>query len=378
MRVLLVNPCLPDVFPHVGIAHLQGALLAAGIDCMACDANRLPYIINSRSFEFDVIGISVHSFAVSRALHCAKICHYAWPHARVVAGGHHATAMPGQMLAGKFTDVISGQGEKQLVEMCGGVYSGYTYPVYTGLETTGGHIPFLGPTFPIITSFGCPFSCSFCASSAFWGSKWTARPAESVIHEIEFRRKSGQMNTWMFEDDNFTADRYRAIEICQGISAVAPGVPWACAGRASDLTDSVLCLALKNAGCVRVWLGVESFSDRMLGAMNKGATAARMQHGIGMAEAFGLPTFGQFIIGFPGENEDSITQTVNGIKLSKLTNHGGNICWVLPGTKPHAEATARGFKDRDYVTDGAPFYTFEQPISVLNEWNRRITEARNG
>ena len=163
----------------------------------------------------------------------------------------------------------------------------------------------------------------------------------------------------MFEDDNFTINKQRTIDICAGISRMG-SYSWQCASRAETL-DEELCDALKNAGCKTIWLGVESLSQDSLDRCNKKTTVEKMLKGIKIAESFGIETMSQFLIGIPGD-------TIHNIKRSAIKKRGANIVWVLPKTDIYNKAKAKGFSDSIYLRSGAPFYTFEQNINTLKTW----------
>ena len=174
----------------------------------------------------------------------------------------------------------------------------------------------------------------------------------------------------MFEDDNFTANPRRVIDICTGIEEMG-SFSWQCASRAESLGMEV-CAALKKAGCKTVWLGIESLSQDSLDRCNKNTTVEKMLKGIEIADAFGIETMCQFISGIPGDTIDNIKETVENIKHSKIKRRGTNPLWVLPNTDIYDKAKEQGFSDDIYLESGAPFYTFEENLETLRHWGSLI------
>jgi radical SAM superfamily enzyme YgiQ (UPF0313 family) len=357
MRVLLINPWDAEVFPTPSIGYLQATLKANSVDVTAVDLSGA-----FKSTDYDLVAVTFHSFSVK---HAEKIRKYY--KGRLICGGHHPSALPDQMLKIGYDQVIIGEGEQAIIDVIEGNISpkvrgkisdidSLPYPDYTGLgfwNTMG---------MPIITSRGCPFDCSFCASSHFWDRKYRARSADNVLNEISWRVQNG-LKTWMFEDDNFTANKSRAIDICAGIGEMGK-FTWQCASRAESL-DETLCKALNSAGCKTVWLGVESLSQPSLDRCKKRTTVEKMLQGIEIAEGMGLETMSQFLIGIPGDSVDNINETVENIMRSKIKRKGTNIVWILPGTDIYDKAKEKGFNDDVYLKSGAPFYTYEQNMDVL-------------
>lgn len=177
----------------------------------------------------------------------------------------------------------------------------------------------------------------------------------------------------MFEDDNFTVNRDRAIEICVGMSGM--GYSWQCASRAETLIDSDLCNRLFRAGCHTVWIGVESLSQSSLDRNKKRTTVDGMMRGIKTADECGLNTMAQFIIGLPGDTQSDIDGTVANIKRSRIRRRGCQILWILPDTEIHEHAKKFGFNDDVYLESGAPLYLYEQSIQTLNQWKHQIENA---
>jgi radical SAM superfamily enzyme YgiQ (UPF0313 family) len=206
------------------------------------------------------------------------------------------------------------------------------------------------------------------------------RSVESVIHEIIYNIENYGMKNWMFEDDNFTLNKTRVIEICKRI--VTDIIPkygrlnWQCASRAESLIDSDLCKSLINAGCTKVWLGVESFSQSSLDRCEKHTTTEKMINGIETAENLGLRTMSQFIIGLPGDTIDDIFETSRIIKKTRMSYFGGNIAWVLPGTNIYDKSKEKGFNENHYIEHGAPFYTYEQNMETLNRWKYILDNSK--
>jgi radical SAM superfamily enzyme YgiQ (UPF0313 family) len=174
----------------------------------------------------------------------------------------------------------------------------------------------------------------------------------------------------MFEDDNFTVNRQRVTNICEGIISMG-SFSWQCASRAETLDES-LCATLKRAGCSVIWLGVESLSQESLDRCNKNTTVEKMLQGIKTAESFGIETMSQFIAGIPGDTIKNIEETVRNIKRSAIRRRGCCIMWVLPCTDIYQKAKERGFSDDVYLQSGAPYYTFENDINVLHKWESLI------
>ena len=373
MRVLLINPWSVDVMPQVSIGHLAGYLRHHGVDVQSIDAGRLHEVTGSP----DIIGISIHSFAVPAALRVAAYCRKTWPAAKVVGGGHHPSALPDQMMrTGLFDRVVRGRGEKPLLSMCGVEESedhGDIPPDYRGLLSTGGGITGLpGPIVPVVTSFGCPFKCAFCASADFWGGRWYPRDVNAVLDELE--TLSPGVN-FMMEDDNFLANPARAIAICEGIKERMPGRAWCCTGRAESLSNAPMMQALKESGCTTVWTGCESFSQDTLDRMRKHTTVERMRAGLRTAIDHGIETMCQFIIGFPGDTQADVDATVANIVMGReITHIGRQVCWILPGTVVCDEAKARGFSEDAFLA-GVPTYTYEHPAGQLQAWAAQLSAA---
>lgn len=366
MRVLLINPWKGEIFPTPAIGYLQAVIKSAGINVKAVD---LPNAYKEKN-KYDLICVTFHSFSVKHAIQIRR--HFK---GKLICGGHHPSALPDQMLSIGYNQVVIGEGEKAIIEILNGNTANkihgeisdidsIPYPDYTGLEGSWSW------GLPIISSRGCPFDCNFCASSHFWNRKYRVRSVENVLDELQIRINNG-LKTWMFEDDNFTINKQRTIDICKGISEIG-SFSWQCASRAESL-DEILCNAMKKAGCKMVWLGVESLSQDSLNRCNKKTTVEKMLKGIKIAESFGIETMSQFLVGIPGDTIHNIKETAKNIKRSAIKKRGANIVWVLPHTDIYKKAKAKGFSDSVYLKSGAPFYTFERNINVLKTWKALLS-----
>lgn len=371
MKVLLVNPWEDEYLPPPSIGYLQAALKHWKVDVKVCNF----YQALETKNEFDLVGITFHSFSVKYARTLRNKFK-----GRLICGGHHPSAMPEQMLSIGFDQVVIGEGENAIISIIQGNDSKIVnnqehryffgineipIPDYTGINF-GGCIGI-----SIITSRGCPFSCNFCASSSFWDHKYIARTADNVLREIEQRKLEGY-TTWIFEDDNFTLNKERTYEICKGLDGKNI---WQCTSRA-EVLDEDLCHELYRAGCRKIWLGIESLSQDSLDRCNKKTTIEKMLKGIENSYNAGIGSISLFIIGLPGDTEKDIKLTSERIRGSYITEIGSNIAWILPGTEIHRKAKEHGFNDDIYLESGAPFYTYEQDINTLRNWEYQIKTAK--
>ena len=222
MRVLLINPGAPGLFPPPAIGYLAAALryCLPEVDVIAAD---LLYACGLLAIgeHFDFVCASFHSFSAKFARlirHRAK-----GSNARLICGGHHPSSSLGWQLEQDGWEVVKGEGEEALVNIVAGTpgqwrfggVSDFPAPDYAGL---GGEWKLGGAhAWPIISSRGCPFDCSFCASSAFWKRRWSGRSPRDVLAELDHIIRHHGVRAWMFEDDNFTLQPHRAIDICRGI-----------------------------------------------------------------------------------------------------------------------------------------------------------------
>ena len=358
MRVLLINPWGAEQVPPPAIGYLQSVLKANDVDVTATD-------LNYGSDDYDLVAVTFHSFSVRHAKNIRN--HYK---GRLICGGHHPSAMAEQMLSIGYDQVVIGEGENAMLSIVNGDtssivkndykhYKGvndYPIPDYTGLKYDGS----MG--LPIISSRGCASRCNFCASSDFWGHKYTMRSAENVITEIEYIKSLG-LKTWIFYDDNFTANKKRTYEIC---SYLTGEIKWQCTSRA-EVLDEDICRELYRAGCRRMYLGIESFSQGALDRCNKNTTVEKMVKGIVNAEKAGIATVCLFIVGLPGDTIEDVLTTKTIRQSIKISEWGKNIAWILPGTDLYRKAKEKGFDDNTFLTE-VPYYTYEQSMVTLQNW----------
>jgi anaerobic magnesium-protoporphyrin IX monomethyl ester cyclase len=181
----------------------------------------------------------------------------------------------------------------------------------------------------MITTRGCPYTCGFCSKPVF-GSAVKTRSAKNVVDELEDIARRGYDRVWM-GDDCFTIDDRRTIAICRGIVERGLNLTWECLSRVDGVTDEVLS-AMREAGCERLFFGLESGDDRILKTMKKQATFAEGKTAIDLAGRNGLKTGAFFILGYPGETNESLTTTVNASSALPLDYLSYTVPYPLPGT----------------------------------------------
>jgi anaerobic magnesium-protoporphyrin IX monomethyl ester cyclase len=182
---------------------------------------------------------------------------------------------------------------------------------------------------PLITSRGCPFSCDFCSRPVF-GQSFRARSASNVVDEVEEIVGLGYDRVW-FADDCFTLNRERLMVVCDELVKRGVRVSWECLSRV-DTMDREVAVKMRRAGCVRVFFGIESGTDEVLGLMQKQITVEQARKAVHNAKQAGLKVGAFFILGYPGENDETVLDTVrfaSGLPLDYLSF---TLPYPIPGT----------------------------------------------
>jgi radical SAM superfamily enzyme YgiQ (UPF0313 family) len=186
----------------------------------------------------------------------------------------------------------------------------------------------------VMTSRGCPYMCSFCASPFFYERKIRFRSPEKVIEEIEYLVSKFGIKEVHFEDDNLTMRRDHVEKICKLLIKNKVKVKWACPnGIRADKVDEKLLRLMKKAGCYYVAFGIESANPQILKNIHKLETIDVIEKAIKMTNRAGIQTQGFFIFGLPGETRKTIRESIDFAKGSGLCRAQFIILDVLPGSE---------------------------------------------
>jgi anaerobic magnesium-protoporphyrin IX monomethyl ester cyclase len=180
------------------------------------------------------------------------------------------------------------------------------------------------------TSVSCPFSCSFCGFPRHAGPYQTA-PVEAIERELETLDRLGTVKSLHFIDDTFNIPAARFKEILRMLIKNKFGFKWHSYFRC-QYADREMAELMKTSGCEGVFLGLESGSDQILKNMNKTVEVEKYLRGIELLKEYGMVTYGNFIIGFPGETEETVKETVDFIETGGLDFYRAQLWYCEPIT----------------------------------------------
>lgn len=199
----------------------------------------------------------------------------------------------------------------------------------------------------MILSRGCPFRCTFCGAKNALGRKQRKRSPEHILGEIKLLYDKYNVRNLLFSDSTLNVDNQWVQEICEGLLKLNKSLVWGCNIRADRIDKETLKL-MKKSGCVKLFIGVESADNRILKSMRKGENIEKIEEGIRLINEAGLiPDMG-FILGMPGETEESMKRTIEFAKRHKKSVCAFTLASPFPGTELYEDAKKEGFMVEDW------------------------------
>lgn len=361
LKVLIINPPLrlddkPRNIPH-GLAILANIIQnKMGIEPFFLDINAQRYSREEieniiRQAEFNIVLIGGMASTYSSIVELSKLIKKEKPDSIIIAGGYVAMAIPELLLKNSRVDIICfGEGELTIIELLKrfqkkGIKAdkseikGICYkegrgnrvsctpfrpfintldeesmlPAYDLLPMDiylQNPVAGIGRDIDMITGRGCPFQCSFCYQP--FGHKPRYHSVDFIINAIEFLKKNYDIDFVSFQDDEFITDKRRIKKFCEKRNQYFPDLLWSCTGRADIIArNETLLKLMKDSGCTLISCGFESGSQRILNGMRKRQKIEDMEKTVKILRKYELPVPASFIIGMPGEDEESCQETVN-------------------------------------------------------------------
>jgi radical SAM superfamily enzyme YgiQ (UPF0313 family) len=253
-----------------------------------------------------------------------------------IVGGPHVSVFPDTVKNADW--IVLGEGERAILDILDGkVEKGYVkYPRIDNLDdlpfpaydvfVKSNYVmtsPFFegNRVFNMITSRGCPFSCTFCNTKEVWGRKYTYHSSERVVSDIKRLIKDHNVDGIYFREDNFTLRKDRLKSICETIIESGLKFNWACETRVDTLNEELVSLMAKS-GCKGFYMGLESGSPRMLEFYKKGITPEQGLNVSSWCLKYGIKMAGSFITNHPIETQEDVKLTEDFIKNMNL-----NMIW---------------------------------------------------
>lgn len=184
----------------------------------------------------------------------------------------------------------------------------------------------------MMTSRGCPFGCIFCLKAMAPG-KYLAQTPERTVRELEYLIKNFGVKSIYFQDWEFLILPERVEKICQLILEKGLKLSWGCNARATDIARNAdLIFLMKKAGCVKINLGMESGSDKILTAIDKKVNTHDLTEAIKILRSENLETGYYVLLNCPGEDQKTLKETADFIEQNNLKVKSFNPAIPYPGT----------------------------------------------
>lgn len=200
---------------------------------------------------------------------------------------------------------------------------------------------FLGnKTIAYHSSFGCPFTCSFCAVVPIYKGRWKGKSAEGIFSDIKYLKSNFNADAVEFHDNNFFVSEKRVVKFAELVKA--ENMQWWGEARIDTMDrykDESLQL-IADAGCKMIFFGAETGNDDVLKDMNKGGTQTgeQIKKFAARLAKFGIIPEYSFVLGMPGKDEKQvwkqIIEDINFIKEIKAINPATEIIIYLYSPVP--------------------------------------------
>jgi anaerobic magnesium-protoporphyrin IX monomethyl ester cyclase len=215
-------------------------------------------------------------------------------------------------------------------------------PMHNLLPLNDYRMPLIkGPYAFVVPSRGCPAGCKYCIKHVSYNYSVRVRSAEDIMEELWSLKKLGINNVMMYAD-LFTVNREQVMSICEAMIDQKIDMQWMCNSRV-DYVDEEMLTMMGKAGCHMISWGIESGSEEVLKRARKGANPAKAEQALRWARKAGIKNFGYFIIGLPGETEETIQQTIAFSKTLPLNVAIFHIAAPYPGTPFFYEVVENGW-----------------------------------
>ncbi len=421
MKVVLVAPDSKahTITPPLGLGYLAAVTRQNGHDAAILDLAKEQLDPRQgaealKHLQPDLIGVSVLSTAFLQARELISIVKREMPVVPVVVGGPHITALAGKAIGDLDVELgVVGEAEQIFPRLVDNIAAGHPLDdIPNFCRRVDGEcmqsarsafvqdldsLPFPAwelmdprtypdqphqllckefPVAPVITSRGCPFDCTFCASTTLWGRGWRTRSAENIVDEIEYLVTEFGVKEIHFEDDNFTLNANHAAAVCDEIIKREIDVSWCTPnGVRVDSLDNELLSLMRRSGCYSLAFGIESGSQKVLDINNKKLDLEKVADAIAMVKQHGIETHGFFIIGLPGETHETIKETNRFARAVALDRANFALLSPLPGSEIFNKYVQGGggtdqldFESLNYFT---PFAIGELDVVELKRGQRQ-------
>lgn len=353
--ILLVWPSVENNFsvnaPSLGLAYLAAVLepdYTVGV--LECQNEGLyepqetvEYInkIKPRVVGFTLPTLCVpHAEAIIKALRQKDDCPV------LLAGGPHASVLPEEMLSIGVDYVAIGEAEETIKELMAYIFGKpdagplndiaaiafeldgqviktkkrelldvktLPFPAwhYFNMDCYGGYVQKNKKCLPVMSSRGCPQSCTFCYKGIF-GTSIRLRDAKSVVDEIQYLKDNFNIEEFSMLDENFTFSKQHVMDVCNLLIEREINLPWYLGnGVRVDSADEEAIALMKKAGCYRIALGVESGNEDILKELKKRITKDQVRHAVALYKKYGYEISPFFLIGAPSETYQTAMDTIN-------------------------------------------------------------------
>ncbi|MGE5229694.1 MAG: B12-binding domain-containing radical SAM protein [Deltaproteobacteria bacterium] len=402
------------LFPPLGPALLSAHLKGAGVEARVFDGtfSSLEALVDDvAAWRPAVVGISSMVSLTGTTLRVATALRERLPDALLVAGGPLPTVFPGRFLP-HVDLVFRGEADISFPTFCRDYVAcgatrddlgGLPLARYPGLvadiagrridnppvhhpedEIAGFPLPDRGdfdhrayqdawaptghrPT-TLIATLGCPYGCEFCSKPVF-GDAVRLRPLDRVLAEVEDIVRLGYDGLWI-ADDTFTLRPDYLEGFCRRVAPLR--LTWSCLSRANGI-DPATARLMKDSGCRRVYLGLESGSQATLDLMRKQMTVEQSVRAASVYREAGIEVAAFFIVGYPGETVADIETTLSFALELPLAEISFNVPMPLPGSGLWERLGGRD-EGRDWTHENEPTFVFGSDID--QDWlRRRIDET---
>ena len=384
-KVILLSPPYVDLYGQLskaagryfplGLGYLASYLRLYGhhdVQIYEPEAQSLSYQdIESilKDYQPDVVGLTCSTPNYLRAINLAKIAK-SCTQAKIVIGGVHASAIPDYILEQHYQlidCVVIGEGEQTMLELVnayenqdkldgikGILYQDQTKTIRTparpflddmdsipfpardlidqNLFTPNLHNARHRNCLTILTSRGCPYNCSFCASRIVSGKKYRMHSAEYVLEEMQMLKTDYHARQLLITDDTFTINHERLEKICRGMIDGKLGLDWFCFSQVNVVNKEIL-LMMKKAGCYNIGFGIESGDETILKKLGKAIQPEKAIAAVQLARDVGMKTQAFYIFGTSGETKQQMKETIRFSKKVGSTLAFFNMLVPYPGTR---------------------------------------------